>query len=1540
MGRSSDWSPVDMDSDPTPGSPDEVRTLADRLQTFADDVGEALGRVRGMSEDRAVMDWAGLSAEAFRSEFDGVPGNLEKLRTSYDMAGQALRTYWPKLETAQGMADRALDRAIAAQADLTSAQGALTDAQDWVSRAGDEADRLEREGEREDVEPPSEAEVRAATRDATAAGQARSDAQGRVDAAEEALSAARELARQAKEMREDAAGACASSIDEASDAGIQNRRWWEDAIHWVSENWDTIVEICKVVVAVLGIVVMIIGGPLAWVVLAAALVVLADTLYDYANGEASLWDVAFAALDCIPGMKGLTTLGGLARGMRSLGTMGLRGMAQNLGGLARSGRRMIGDAAEGAYSRMQNLVRSGGTDPVDLATGRMYLPQTDVVLPGTLPLVFQRRLDSGYRSGRWFGPTWSSTCDQRLEVDEQGVVLVTEDGLLLSYPHPRGPLEPVLPDRGPRWPLTRLPDGDYEITTPSARHTRRFRNPGAGQFALLHRVSDRRGNTITFAYDTSGAPTSIRHSGGYHLGVHTEAGRVTGLDLVGAGPDGSDVPIKRYGYTGGNLTEIVGSSGRPLHLAYDHRLRVTSWTDTNGSAYTYAYDDQDRCVAEGGEAGHLTLALAYDGTDPAWPDRRVTTLTTAEGAVSRFVVDGACQVVAEIDACGGVTRREYDGDHHLVALTDALGHTTRLDLDDTGQPVRVTRPDGTTSDYTYGEHALLTSATKGEAGTWHWEFDQQGNCTAASDATGATTRYDYDDLGRLTAITGPTGARTGIRCDAAGLPVEFRDPLGNVARKTRDAFGRVTAVTDPLGAVTRLSWTVEGRIARAVDPNGGERRWTYDGEGNCLSFTDTAGAVTRYEYTHFDLMSARVEPDGTRYEFTHDAALRLVEVRDPRGRSWEYEYDAAGRLVAESDFDGRRVSYRRDAAGRLVARSNPLGQTVGYAYDALGQVTAKNVDRTVTSYAYDPIGMMTRATSPTSDIRWQRDAMGRVLTEAVDGRTTSFRYDTAGQRVTRTTPAGVSSEYAYDAAGRRVAVDTAGHRLAFAHDAAGREVSRELDSGLGLTRTWDVIGRLTEQTVTAGDHLVQRLAYTYGADGHLLGVDDHLRGEATYTLDGAGRVTQVQGRDWSERYAYDATGNQTHAFWPSRHGDEETQGDREFSGGLVTRAGGVTYTHDRAGRVVERRKKRLSRKPDVWRYRWDAEDRLTSTTTPDGTVWRYRYDPLGRRTAKERLAPDGASVVERIDFTWDGTTLIEQTATAAGRSGLVTTTWDHEGLHPVAQAERISAADAPQEVVDERFFAIVTDLVGTPTELVDASGTLAWRTRSTLWGTTAWPSDSTAYTPLRFPGQYLDPETGLHYNLNRHYDPETARYSSPDPLGLAAAPNAVAYVRNPHTVSDPLGLAPCGGAVDFMDGADNYIPSGAPVTHGPNGTLIGSDARSVRNFQNVLNEGQHDVVAHGSRDGFLELPGGPVNGGQIVDAVTNNPHYAGQDIRLMVCHSGSDSSGIAQQVANELGVTVRAPTDRVGTQPALGPGQTPVIDNNGSWRIFLPIVSA
>ena len=62
---------------------------------------------------------------------------------------------------------------------------------------------------------------------------------------------------------------------------------------------------------------------------------------------------------------------------------------------------------------------------------------------------------------------------------------------------------------------------------------------------------------------------------------------------------------------------------------------------------------------------------------------------------------------------------------------------------------------------------------------------------------------------------------------------------------------------------------------------------------------------------------------------------------------------------------------------------------------------------------------------------------------------------------------------------------------------------------------------------------------------------------------------------------------------------------------------------------------------------------------------------------------------------------------------------------------------------------------------------------------------------LRFQGQYLDRETGLHYNLFRYFDPVGGRFTQVDPIGLAVGMNPYSYVQNLLTWSDPLGLAPC-----------------------------------------------------------------------------------------------------------------------------------------------------
>jgi RHS repeat-associated protein len=251
----------------------------------------------------------------------------------------------------------------------------------------------------------------------------------------------------------------------------------------------------------------------------------------------------------------------------------------------------------------------------------------------------------------------------------------------------------------------------------------------------------------------------------------------------------------------------------------------------------------------------------------------------------------------------------------------------------------------------------------------------------------------------------------------------------------------------------------------------------------------------------------------------------------------------------------------------------------------------------------------------------------------------------------------------------------------------------------------------------------------------------------------------------------------------------DAAGPRVLDGFLLRGAGRSSYEYDSLGRLVREVRRTLSGQRRIWTYSWNGRNQLADATTPDGQRWRYVYDPLGRRVAKQRLDEAGA-VADEVTFSWDGTQLAEQQHSVGARTAA--TTWDYRGGsgEPVAQTSRSWLADAPSEIIDTRFHAIVADLTGSPSELVDPAGRIVWRQTMSLWGNQLVVSSSDGTDcPLRYRGQYHDRETGLHYNMYRYYDPQTARYLTPDPLGLPAAPNHYAYVDNPLAYSDPLGLA-------------------------------------------------------------------------------------------------------------------------------------------------------
>ncbi|QCD58764.1 putative T7SS-secreted protein [Streptomyces hawaiiensis] len=1063
---------------------------------------------------------------------------------------------------------------------------------------------------------------------------------------------------------------------------------------------------------------------------------------------------------------------------------------------AAKARRLLDDAPDGTHNRPDGERTTDGTDPVDLASGRMFLPQTDLEIPGILPLVFTRRTESGCTVGRFLGPSWTSTVDERLEIDAIGVVHVTADGLLIPYPHPV-PGAPTTPASGrARALLARDADGDYTVTDPDSGLTFHFTappgsEPGDDGEAWLTGITERNGHTITIDRTDDGLPLTLAHSAGHQVKLSLADGLVTALSLAGTGEGGADLPLMNYGYQDGNLTTVTKPSGATTTFVYDDRRRVIAWIDSNNSRYDYIYDDHDRVIAEGGEAGHVQITLTYTEPDPE-TGHRTTTLTTTGGHTTRHLIDHRCRVIATTTPLGHTTRYAYDTRGNLLTRTDPLGRTTTHAYDENDRPVAVLRPDGSRLAMKPGPFGRCTDLHGPDGSRWVQSFDERGNRVAVTDPAGHTTQYAYDARGCLTSITDALGAVTTVRCDAMGQPVQVIDPAGGTTQIQRDVLGHARRVTDPTGGVTCLEWDPDGNLVRRETPNGTTESWTYDGEGNRLTHTDPIGGVFRFEYTHFDLVAARTQPNGGRYEFGYDAALRLTQVTNPQGARWTYEYDAAGRMVSETDFDGRTLIYRYDAAGQLISRTDSLGHVISFERDQLGQVIRKDADGEMTTYGYDRAGRLLQASGPDSELLYMYDRLGRVKSELVDGRAMSYAYNAVGRRTRRITPTGHVTTYTYNASGRPERLTAGGSPVVFTHDAAGRETARvfaDFADPLTVTSAWDEAGRLSASHLTAGGRTLNSRTYSYRPDGHLSSSSDLLSGTRSFDLDAVGHVTAVHAQGWTERYAYDASGNLTEASWPASHPGNEATGPRTYAGTAITRAGAVRFEHDAIGRITLRQKTRLSRKPDTWRYEWDAENRLTSVIAPDGTRWRYRYDPLGRRVAKQRLA-DGESVAEEIRFAWDGMTLCEQTVHRPDLRNTVALTWDHRSGVPLSQTERILTADTRQDEVDRRFFAIATDLVGTPTELIGQDGDIAWRTRATLWGTTAWSSSSTAYTPLRFPGQYYDPETGLHYNLFRHYDPGTARYLTLDPLGLTPAPNPATYVHNPHTWSDPLGLSP------------------------------------------------------------------------------------------------------------------------------------------------------
>ncbi|ELK2690551.1 RHS domain-containing protein, partial [Salmonella enterica subsp. enterica serovar Kentucky] len=336
-------------------------------------------------------------------------------------------------------------------------------------------------------------------------------------------------------------------------------------------------------------------------------------------------------------------------------------------------------------------------------------------------------------------------------------------------------------------------------------------------------------------------------------------------------------------------------------------------------------------------------------------------------------------------------------------------------------------------------------------------------------------------------------------------------------------------------------------------------------------------------------------------------------------------------------------------------------------------------------------------------------------------------------------------------------------------------------------RMYDRTGRLTRKLTCKGmrgvvpETFIDR-EYAYSGQDELLKKRHSRQGVTDYFYDTTGRITACRNEAYLDSWQYDAAAN----LLDRRQGETAQAG----AGSVVpfnriTSYRGLHYRYDEYGRVVEKRGRNGTQ-----HYRWDAEHRLTEVAVTRGSTVRrygYVYDAPGRRVEKHELDAEGKPY-NRTTFLWDGMRLAQECR--LGRSSSLYIYSDQGSHEPLARVDRA----APGEADEVLYYH--TDVNGAPEEMTDGGGNIVWEAGYQVWGNLTHEKETRPVQQnLRFQGQYLDRETGLHYNLYRFYDPDIGKFISGDPISLKGGINLYAYAPNPLSWIDPLGLK-CGSSYE------------------------------------------------------------------------------------------------------------------------------------------------
>jgi RHS repeat-associated protein len=861
-----------------------------------------------------------------------------------------------------------------------------------------------------------------------------------------------------------------------------------------------------------------------------------------------------------------------------------------------------------------------------------------------------------------------------------------------------------------------------------------------------------------FGYDVAGRLTSIKDWNGLVTRLERDA---SGKPLAIVAPHGQRTRLELG--ANGYLSALINPADERTELAHTPEGLLVALRDGRGGLHEFTYDSKGRLTKDSSPVGGFKELLRT-----ATEDGYSVVVSTAMGRVTRYRVQNLPT---------GEQRRTTltPSGEVLLQSRNPDATTTRTDADGTV----VTEEAG--PDARFGMQAPLESSRTVTLPSGLTQTVSQ------SRAVSLTNPEDALSLASLTSTVTVNGFTSTSTYEAATRKLTEKSPMGKQSTTTYDEKGRVEKVEVPGVLPVRYSYDGEGR-PRLVTQGTRSSSFTYKPEGYLDTVTDALSRSVGFSYDLAGRVTSQLLPDNQRLGFGHDANGNLTTLTPP-GRpthSFSYGLDDLEDSYAPPGLVGvPRVNtashYNLDGQPRL--RSFPDGATLEVNYeDDATQKKGRFSSEVLTPPGGGRYALRTRQASyyPGSGYLWS----------LTDSRGPSLSYSYDGPLMTQITwSGGVSGSvsYGYDTFFRIASISVNGsNAITHTYDDDGllRQVgSLELirdggnglltDTSLGQVSTalgYNAYGEVETFSASAGATPLYAFHLVWDDLGRISQKTETLQGTShtyVYTYDTVGRLEAVRRDGTLVTHAiYDnggpGNGNRTSLTQAgnTRVASYDAQ-DR-----LLTQ-GDTTYLHGANGDLQA---KQVG--TQITTYTYDAWGNLLSATLPNGTRLDYEVDAQNRRVGKK------LNDIQVQGFLYDG-----QWRVIAELSG---------GNQLVSQFIYATDGHSPDYLIKGGItYRIISDHLGSPRIIVNTSdNSIAQRLDYDEWGNVLHDSNP-GFQPFGFANGLYDRDTKLLRFGARDYDPESARWTSKDPIRFRGGDTDLyAYVNgDPVNAVDPLGLS-------------------------------------------------------------------------------------------------------------------------------------------------------